>query len=90
MCLSRGSTGLASYSEINHAQVLTRTFSDVQILLPEDVPMPIPHISYKTWSEVEEREMFVDINNVPPVVTLKRYLNCCSSRKLKLVILLLF
>lgn len=52
--------------------------------------MSIPHISYKIWSEVEEGEMFVDINHVPPVVTLIRYLNCCSSRKLKLVILLLF
>lgn len=52
--------------------------------------MSIPHISYKTQTEIEEREMFVDINHVPPVVTLKRYLNCYSSRKLKLVILLLF
>lgn len=45
----------------------------MQILLPEDVPMSIPHISYRRVSQVEEREMFADINHVPPVVTLKGY-----------------
>lgn len=60
----------------------------MQILLPEGVPMSIPHIRYKSLSEIEGREVFVDKNGVLPVVTLKSYLGCNTSRKLKLVILL--
>lgn len=34
----------------------------MQILLPEDVPMSIPHTSYKILSEAEEREITLPLS----------------------------